>query len=147
MLLAQLALAWITRSLTKLALEAHWTSNLSEFPLRVVFALNGSAQAGRQRTQNTTQFLKPNHTTLPCLRQSRRRQTSLASKAHCAFNSEQARRSELLSRAKWQRSGRSSAHASHNLVSKAQPHNSALPSSIETKADLACVESTLCFQL
>ncbi|PKZ18670.1 hypothetical protein CYJ59_05355 [Gardnerella leopoldii] len=68
-------------------------------------------------------------------------------KAHCAFNSEQARRSELLSRAKLQRSSRSSAHASHNLVSKAQPRNSALPSSIETKADLACVESTLCFQL
>ena len=45
------------------------------------------------------------------------------------------------------RSGRSSAHASHNLVSKAQSHYSALPSSIETKADLACVESTLCFQL
>ncbi|RFT34531.1 hypothetical protein CG401_01640 [Bifidobacteriaceae bacterium NR019] len=26
------------RSLTKLALEVHWTSNLSEFPLRVAFA-------------------------------------------------------------------------------------------------------------
>jgi len=25
-------------SLTKLALEAHWTSNLSEFPLRIAFA-------------------------------------------------------------------------------------------------------------
>ncbi|MFU0591361.1 hypothetical protein ACMZ8P_01485 [Gardnerella leopoldii] len=36
---------------------------------------------------------------MPCLRQSRRRQTSLALKAHCAFNPEQARRSELLSRA------------------------------------------------
>ncbi|EPI41523.1 hypothetical protein HMPREF1585_01049, partial [Gardnerella vaginalis JCP8481B] len=30
---------------------------------------------------------------------------------------------------------------------KHKPHDSALPSSIETKADLACVESTLCFQL
>ncbi|WP_422113678.1 hypothetical protein [Gardnerella sp. DNF00536] len=59
---------------------------------------------------------------MPCLRQSRRRQTSLALKAHCAFNPKQARRSELLSRAKSQRSGRSSAHTSHNLVSKAQPH-------------------------
>ncbi|MFP1714848.1 hypothetical protein [Gardnerella leopoldii] len=45
---------------------------------------------------------------MPCLRQSRRRQTSLALKAHCAFNSEQARRSELLSRAKSQRSSMSS---------------------------------------
>ena len=57
-------------------------------------------RSGRsERTQNTTQFLKPNHTNLPCLRQSRRRQTSLALKAHRAFNPEQARRSELLSRA------------------------------------------------
>ncbi|MEN6640411.1 hypothetical protein ACMWD3_03560 [Gardnerella swidsinskii] len=39
------------------------------------------------------------HVSLPCLRQSRRRQTSLALKAHCAFNPKQARRSELLSRA------------------------------------------------
>ncbi|RIY24831.1 hypothetical protein CJI50_00125 [Bifidobacteriaceae bacterium NR021] len=36
--LVQLALARITRSLAKLALEVHWTSNLSEFPLRVAFA-------------------------------------------------------------------------------------------------------------
>ncbi|XCS46730.1 hypothetical protein ABZU00_05140 [Gardnerella swidsinskii] len=36
---------------------------------------------------------------MPCLRQSRRRQTPLALKAHCAFNPKQARRSELLSRA------------------------------------------------
>ena len=40
--------------------------------------------------------------------QSRRRQTSLALKAPRAFNLEQARRSELLSRAKSQRSSRSS---------------------------------------
>ncbi|PNS43956.1 hypothetical protein BFS05_01770 [Gardnerella vaginalis] len=33
--------------------------------------------------------------------------SSLALKAHCAFNPEQARRSELPSRAKSQRSGRS----------------------------------------
>ncbi|EFH28157.1 hypothetical protein GVAMD_0043 [Gardnerella vaginalis AMD] len=38
LLLTQSALAWITRSLTKLALEVHWTPNLSEFPLRVAFA-------------------------------------------------------------------------------------------------------------
>jgi len=33
-----LLIAQIARSLTKLALEVHWTSNLSEFPLRVAFA-------------------------------------------------------------------------------------------------------------
>ena len=37
------------RSLTKLALEVHWTSNLSEFPLRVAFARYAlSASAGRR---------------------------------------------------------------------------------------------------
>ena len=61
-----------------------------------------------QRTQNTTEFPMNNHTSLPCLRQSRRRQTSLALKAHRTFNPEQARRSELLSRAKSQRESRSS---------------------------------------
>ena len=35
--LVQLVLALIARSLTKLAFEVHWTSNLSEFPLRVAF--------------------------------------------------------------------------------------------------------------
>nr|PMC51236.1 hypothetical protein CJ211_04235 [Gardnerella vaginalis]PMC53704.1 hypothetical protein CJ210_01615 [Gardnerella vaginalis] len=44
----QYALARVTRSLTKLALEVHWTSNLSEFPLRVAFARYAlSAKAGR----------------------------------------------------------------------------------------------------
>ena len=34
---------------TKLALEVHWTSNLSEFPLRVAFARYAlSAKAGRR---------------------------------------------------------------------------------------------------
>ncbi|WP_254597203.1 hypothetical protein [Gardnerella swidsinskii] len=34
---------------TKLALEVHWTSNLSEFPLRVTFARYAlSASAGRR---------------------------------------------------------------------------------------------------
>ena len=32
-------------------------------------------------------------------------------------------------------------------IKKAQPREPALPSSLLTKADLACVESTLCFQL
>ena len=73
-------------SLTKLALEVHWTSNPSEFPLRIAFA-----------------------------------------------------RAIL-------RSGRSLAHTKHNLVPKTQPHEPALPSSLLTKADLACVESTPCFQ-
>ena len=42
-------LARLTRSLTKLALEVHWTSNLSEFPLRVAFARYAlSAKAGRR---------------------------------------------------------------------------------------------------
>nr|WP_230953070.1 hypothetical protein [Gardnerella vaginalis] len=46
---------------------------------------------------------------MPCLRQSRRKRTSLALKAHCAFNPEQARRSELPSRAlRFMRSSRSS---------------------------------------
>ncbi|WP_250310114.1 hypothetical protein [Gardnerella sp. Marseille-Q2328] len=44
------------------------------------------AQAGRQRLQNTTKIPINNHTNLPCLRQSRRRQTSLALKARGAFN-------------------------------------------------------------
>ena len=57
------------------------------------------AKAGRQRTQTTTKFPMCPHVSLPCLRQSRRRQTSLALKAHRAFNPKQARRSELLSRA------------------------------------------------
>ncbi|MDZ7550103.1 hypothetical protein CJI58_005905, partial [Bifidobacteriaceae bacterium NR047] len=36
-------------SLTKLALEVHWTSNLSEFPLRPAFARYAlSAKAGRR---------------------------------------------------------------------------------------------------
>ena len=50
------------------------------------------------RAQNTTEFPINYHANLPCLRQSRRRQTSLALKAHRAFNPKQARRSELLSR-------------------------------------------------
>ena len=75
------------RSLTKLALEVHRTSNLSEFPLRVAFA-----------------------------------------------------RAML-------RSSMSSAHANHSRIPNELPRESALPSSIETKADLACVESTPCFQL
>ncbi|WP_250309916.1 hypothetical protein [Gardnerella sp. Marseille-Q2328] len=53
------------------------------------------------------------YTDLPCLRQSRRRQTSLALKAPRAFNPEQARRSELPSRAKSQRSSRSSRERFH----------------------------------
>ncbi|WP_250310165.1 hypothetical protein [Gardnerella sp. Marseille-Q2328] len=40
-----------------------------------------------------------NHTNLPCLRQSRRRQTSLALKAPRAFNPKQAQRIEVTSRA------------------------------------------------
>ena len=47
--LVQFALAQIMRSLTKLALEVHRTSNLSEFPLRVAFARYAlCAQAGRR---------------------------------------------------------------------------------------------------
>ena len=45
------------------------------------------------------------------------------------------------------RSGRSSAHTKHNLVPKTQPHEPTLPSSLLTKADPACVESPLGFQL
>ena len=108
--------------------------------------LERSAQTGRHRTPNTAELLMNYHTNLPCPRQSRRRQTSLALKAHSAFNPEQARHSELLSRAKSLRSSRSSAHTNHSRITNELPHEPALPSSIETKADLACVESTPCFQ-
>ncbi|APW18369.1 hypothetical protein BVL65_01840 [Gardnerella swidsinskii] len=42
------------RSLTKLALEVHWTSNLSEFPLRVAFAraVLRSSRPSRQREKS-----------------------------------------------------------------------------------------------
>ena len=83
------------RALKELEIIGISSSFKARFGMRSTVVVN--AQACRQRTQNTTQFLKSNHTNLPCLRQSRRRQTSLALKAHCAFNSEQARRSELLS--------------------------------------------------
>ena len=69
---------------------------------------NSSSQSGRQRTQNTTKFPINYHTNLPCLRLYRRRQTSLALKAHRAFNPKQARRSEVPSRAKSKRSSKSS---------------------------------------
>ena len=49
-------------------------------------------------------------------------------------------------RAKSQSSGTSSAHTKHNQNPNELPHQPALPSSLPTKADLACVESTLCFQ-
>ena len=52
--LVQIVLARITRSLTKLALEVHWTSNLSEFPLRVAFARYAlCAQAGRRAARGS----------------------------------------------------------------------------------------------
>ena len=54
-------LARLTRSLTKLALEVHWTSNLSEFPLRVAFARYAlSAKAGRRANAgySPSKFLK-----------------------------------------------------------------------------------------
>ena len=88
------------RRQTSLALKAHRALNpkqarRSELLSRALCC----AQAGRQRTQNTTKFPINYHTNLPCLRLYRRRQTSLALKAHRAFNPKQARRSELLSRA------------------------------------------------
>ena len=46
---------------------------------------------------SATEFPMQYHTNLPCLRLYWLRQSSLALKAHCAFNPEQARRSELLS--------------------------------------------------
>ena len=52
-----------------------------------------------QRSQNTAKFPMNNHANLPCLRQSRRRQTSLALKAPRAFNPKQAQRIEVTSRA------------------------------------------------
>ena len=111
---------------------AKTTTNAGNFPANVP-----------QNSQNPNEL--PHKSALP---------SSIETKADLAcvestpcFQLEQARRSELLSRAKSQRSSRSSAHTNHNLVSKAQSHESALPSSIETKADLACVESTPCFQL
>ena len=73
------------------------------------------AKAGRQRTQNTTKFPINYHTNLPCLSLYRRRQTSLALKAHRAFNPKQARRSELLSRAQCcAKAGRRAARRSPN---------------------------------
>ncbi|WP_250310203.1 hypothetical protein [Gardnerella sp. Marseille-Q2328] len=135
------------------------------------------------------------HTNLPCLRQSRRRQTSLALKAHRAFNlskltlrvasaryaqsAKAGRRANAGEKtpANVPKNGRSSnkcwrknsgkcskkqpkqqqtpgifrrmfqkmAEVATNAGEKTPanvPHQSALPSSIETKADLACVEST-----
>ena len=46
-----------------------------------------------------------------------------------------------------QRESRSSAHTNHNRIPNELPHDSALPASLLTQADLACVESTPCFQL
>ena len=38
-------------------------------------------------------------------------------------------------------------HTKHNRIHNEPPHKPALPSSLLTKADLACIESTPCFQL
>ena len=88
-----------------------------------------------------------NHTNLSCLRQSKRRQTSLALKAPRAFNLSKLGAPSCFRTLRFKRFGRSSAHINHNHNPNEQPRESALPSSIETKADLACVESTPCFQL
>ncbi|WP_250309578.1 hypothetical protein [Gardnerella sp. Marseille-Q2328] len=76
----------VTRSLTKLALEVPRTSNLSEFPLRIAFARAMLRESRSSAHANHNLAPKYHHTTLPCLRQSRRRQTSLALKAPRAFN-------------------------------------------------------------
>ena len=134
------------------------------------------------------------HTNLPCLRQSRRRQTSLALKAHRAFNLSKltlrvasARYAQSAKAGRRANAGEKTPanvpqnHQNNNKCRKFSrkcstkppkqqqtlgiyrqmfhkttktttnagektpanvPHQSALPSSIETKADLACVEST-----
>ena len=75
------------RRQTSLALKAPRAFNLSKLGApSCLRALNRSAQAGRQRTPVTTELPMNYHTNLPCLRQSRRRQTSLALKAPRAFN-------------------------------------------------------------
>ena len=71
-------------SLTKLALEVHWTSNLSEFPLRVTFARhNLSAKAGRRASNSyiTQPHKKPDSQT-----PARNSRHNLSTQAHRCAN-------------------------------------------------------------